>query len=123
MAMNKELLKKIAEKIVERPKEFYMPTWTAGEVEDADDTSEECGTKACIAGHVCAEVGRFQEANRRNSWPSIAIEELGITWPQAERLFYSPHWPRQFWGGTTPEEKACLAAQRIKHFIDTDGRE
>ena len=148
MEMNKELLKRVAERIVEAPQNFDMRDWF---IDKSGSTGEACGTAACIAGEACLESGRAVWRNgqlelgpavpensflRRHqakgylpkhmSWDEEGRRALDLTEEQSNRLFYKEHWPAKFnRGGSMPgtPEYACNAAARIKHFIDTDGKE
>lgn len=115
--MNVELLEKIAEVIVEKCGQFDMDTWHG----------EGCGTAHCIGGW--AEVLTGSEPG----YSLIAKAQLlgigyGLNDSQAGRLFYLDCWPEGFRNAYRDEErdplaKAKIAADRIRHFIATDGCE
>lgn len=137
--MNTELLKQVAERIVERPQLFDMYTfYGSGGPKDlsSGDAREQCGTTACIAGEVCLlnntatlDHDGFVHAKKREEfrgWEDEAVTALGITPLQGKKLFYVEHWPKEFrkrYHACTDKEDfagaACVAAERIKHFVQT----
>lgn len=133
--MNKEKLKAVAERIVERPEAYYQNNWFRHTLNDGS-----CGTAACIAGHVCLMDNRviFNSAGVMEGMvpgtPDVADyaqQALDLTPLEAARLFSSAScWPepfrsayRQARDAKNWQEAACVAAARIRHFCATDGRE
>jgi len=126
--MNIRLLRKIAELIVEKPKEFNMAYWHVNPEISACALSElpkgkriSCETAHCIAGWAQAlSSDRQSKINASDDAQRI----LKITPSQAKRLFYVDGWPEKFRGkqddwNPTPKQ----TAKRIEHFIQTEGQE
>jgi hypothetical protein len=141
--INVRLLRRIEKEILAKPEKFDMRDYArpvgvghedwANRAYTEQDSFELCKTTACIAGWA----DLLQ--NRRCSIYGIAsraIEILGLTYEQADRLFYlgvqthDEHWPEQF---ERPYLKAIkkkkwadaaqIAVERIEHFIKTRGAE
>jgi len=132
--MNVELLEKVEQKLrrLRHKRHFHMATW--GEKND-------CGTTACIAGHALLMEGykipadqSFREHEQQFISPSgrmvkpfnAARKILGLTESQAEKLFAAYKWPIRFGGGPCPDmdpNDPKRAAARIRHFIETGGKE
>lgn len=118
--MNVELLRRIKVHILEEPKRLYMGFWRISNRDFFKDPDRmpECGTVACIGGWAEVLSGNFDNN------PEATLD---ITQEQASRLFYESHWPAQFrdWDnrGDGSEKTAHRAADRIEHFIATEGRE
>lgn len=136
--MNTELLTTIKRIALDDPDHFDMEMF-------ADD----CGTTCCIAGFgvKIANPERFTELKRmqpppgsstnqwledRKRWEAAGAEAIGISKEQAERLFYYESWPLEFElrynEAIDPDSgdgslKAATVADRIDHFIATEGRE
>lgn len=114
--MNVELLGKIKDLILAEPEKLNMDHWTP---------VERCGTACCIAGWACVLGGVTR--TRAIYTADTARELLGLNFEDSQRLFFPDGWPKQF----TPEEDdfeynvitAEQAANRIDHFIATEGRE
>ncbi len=100
----------------------------------------ECGTAHCIAGIVLIQNGyRPVEDLDSDEWCSskgrkvspefTAKTLLGLTYKQKEQLFYATGWPLQFrqrYGRpfcATVYNNPKVAAARIRHFIETGGKE
>ena len=131
--MNVELLTRVKEAILREPKQFYMGSWFA------NDSSyyihyeiPNCGTTACIGGWAVVLGKGFH--NPREADEAIGSRigrepetQLQLTPEEGNRLFFSEHWPEQFRiafdTAETPEQRAQIAANRIEHFIKTEGRE
>lgn len=126
--MNKPLLRKIQEQILDEPKSFIMHTWArtkdADNPEYMDDDGKwvefsACGTAACIGGWAGILVdGKYTDMMR-------SAKILELTEMEAVRLFSAGSWPSElylkFVHAKTPEERACAGSTRIGHFIRTDG--
>lgn len=135
--MNVERLKAIAERIVEKPESFYMEHWR---IEDDSYTfrfpGQNCGTACCMAGHA---LDIAHEEGRRTSpypelgsggWVDSAMYELDLTRSQSTKLFLLQFWPGEYFREYTAARRrndwagaACAGAKRLKHFIETDGKE
>ena len=128
--MNVTLLRKVAAKILEEPKQFDMSWWfLAGR---APGIIPNCGTAACIAGwgiaidrKISHEMARRMAANHNVSHE--ASKAFGLHDRQADCLFSVSRWPerfrKQYKKRVSPLAKAKVAVARIEHFIKTEGRE
>lgn len=139
--MNRTLLRKIAQNILDEPKRFDMSGWI-----EADRSTQRptCGTACCIGGWAAVESGwkvvmKPDEDGNKEIWYispegekslgvgnliSAAEEALQISSTDAGRLFYTENWPDEFRyiaedGDEIPIAKANNAADRIEHFINT----
>ena len=138
--MNKTLLLKVKAAILAKPERFDMDNWCG---------TSHCiaGHAAVIAGWL--KPNAAYEFLRRSWTPSANAKAddcdpdvvasdgshsaepfarlLRLDEDQAERLFYSEEWPTPFAeaykNATGPGARAGIAADRIDHFIATDGRE
>ena len=138
--MNIERLRAIQKTILAEPTQFNMHDWW-----DNDDDST-CGTTACIAGWTC--LLEFRKEDSKVGMKSVlgfiavrgtAIEILGITKEQADKLFYINYWPAPYAGNymfltkdwptgrdhiscelraSLRQRMAQCAADRIEHFIE-----
>lgn len=123
--MNTELLLKVKAAILAEPLKFDMCWWFL----ESDDSP--CGTAACIAGHAVAIDQKFKTLKRglkmNDEVESLAKNALMLTEVQSFRLFGVGYWPPEFeqkyFVANTPQEMAKVAADRIDHFIATDGEE
>lgn len=135
--MNIPLLKEIQARILAEPDAFRMDTWS-------------CGTAHCIAGWALV-LSDLKIANpNAEPWAHVltdgrspmnaAAEALGLStendgdgdWfddgnSEAKRLFLNDDWPRAFCNSydeaESRRERAKIAAERIDHFIATNGAE
>lgn len=134
--MNKELLEKVAQKILDEPRRLRMGRW----LEKLDDLYKNdreyppCGTVGCIAGWA---VQIHMEENKSpldvedyQNYPDFENEGqkiLGLTYQQRRGLFFQENWPFEFrynWENIQNfddryVERAKLAAARIRHMIET----
>lgn len=85
-----------------------------------------CGTVACIAGHVLAIAnGKSLKETRAKEHAFGVIDRaarrLGVNRQKANRLFYMDEWPKRFRFDrrSSPARNAVLAAKRIDYFIKT----
>lgn len=133
--MNVELLQKVAKHISEEPRRFIMDTFVdyADGLRDVCDLDApnvpnhpfpKCGTAACIAGWTVLLMDGKEDAG---NFRQRAMDHLQISRIQADRLFYTEDWPREFCeaytNATTPTEKVNIAVARINYFIETDGKD
>jgi hypothetical protein len=109
-----------------------------------------CGTAACIAGWA-ETLMKFdtRKKSKKRARPSemesissvLLAEKLGFDVYMNNRLFYVRSWPQQFqskipsasktncvdigrrFDSLPPEIRAKIAAERIDHFLATDGKE
>lgn len=138
--MNRTLLRKIAQNILDEPRHFNMGNWIT-----PDKTTQRptCGTACCIGGWAAVEQGwkiiaipdgpyfntRFvsPEGKKYGSVSELvnaAQKALQINDTEANSLFYTENWPDAFHyiaedEDETPQAKAVNAADRIEHFIET----
>lgn len=79
-----------------------------------------CGTVACIAGWASILCGNAP-------YEAVDASRLCLSLDEQHRLFYVTSWPMNFGEGytnaKTPEERASITADRIDHFIKTNGLE
>lgn len=132
--MNVELLKSVREAILEEPLRIDMATWA--------DVSHEapCGTVGCIYGWAQAlstglrsyDLAEYVKDHLTVRQPTgiMAPDDnpLDLTPEQAKRLYYAEHWPQEYQDMEWEEvpqnpEYAQIVANRIDHFIATEGRE
>lgn len=138
--MNVELLQQIKAHILAEPDAFRMDTWS-------------CGTAHCIAGWALRLTNDPVVNPNAEAWEQRTLSErepgekaaeiLGVsteddgdmdeddffdeTTSEAKRLFHVNQWPAEFErryelaNGRT--ERAITAAERIDHFIGTNGQE
>ena len=127
--MNIGLLKKVEQKLrrMRHTDHFSMEDWAH---------RNECGTTACIAGHALLMEGFNIPKTQTDSLPGVqrfispdgktlrpmptARKLLDLTERQAERLFFAQDWPEQFKENCNDPK---VAANRVKHFIETKGKE
>lgn len=96
----------------------------------------ECGTVACIAGwgkilsqpDPAAAMRDPDFLRKLSALPAYESEALfGVTHQQADRLFFVARWPRKFErryeGARSATVRARVVADRIDHFIKTNGAE
>lgn len=125
------LLRKAKKRILAEPGQFEMHEWFDTELRVIGNhsvkdivrkvTIPNCGTAACLRGHlICIRAG-VNPAEAHQSWN----DDLDIDFTLRNRLFYFNEWPEQFRKNTSEgtREFARQAARRIEHFIATDGRE
>ena len=114
--MNIDLLLKVKEQILKQPELFDMSRWFL---------PTECGTAACIAGWAWLLSGR--EEREFSGDRTRMVPQLDLTAEQERSLFHVCDWPRIFAGhyksARTPAYRARIGAERIDHFIATNGDE
>lgn len=127
--MNTELLLKVKTAILADPEKFDMESFYDVNADTA------CGTTACICGHAIFEAGRIDSLEAGYGREGYSDEDeggelLGLTNPTARRLFYCKRWPDYFYDryvnarfDEDRSEMAKVAAERIDHFIATEGNE
>lgn len=121
--MNIPLLEKIAEVIEAQPELFDMGYW-------------HCETTHCIGGWAQRLSGRAENIDTQDMADLLGIELTSdddcLVYDECEagRLFLSDNWPTQFRdayeianNSDNQAMKAKVAADRIRHFIATSGRE
>jgi len=147
--MNVKMLNKVKEQIRQEPKSFDMNDWLRPGVNRGGTA---CGTAACVAGFTCVvdwmqkhpdewknkkeiTLSEIVRGTLRGSYDceTEAINILGLTHEQANRLFYVDAWPEPFrtdYGAaqegcrqnhyqTDHERRAQVSCARIDHFIKT----
>lgn len=125
--INVDLLTRIADHIEGHPREFEMNEWDGKARRGNWFTNflriAPCDTTHCIAGLACVLEG----ASMERSIPATAQKILGLTYEQADRLFYVTSWPEPFHCDYSEPKyfasNAWVASQRIRHFIATNGEE
>lgn len=131
--INVELLEQVAAAIERNSKKFDMRHWRGSEMNKVPNTGlrklldlpqrkERCGTTYCIAGWTVHLGGGDMSGNL----PAQAQRLLGLNFEQGRRLFYDYNWPVKFQRCQRTEndtDRAWEAAERIRHFIATDGKE
>ena len=135
--MNKELLLKVKEAILREPENFRMDRW----LHKRQPNDPTCNTTACIGGWAVvlhenstpvAEYYKRAEVDFvfGEKVEPLATEFLGLDYEQKERLFYDENWPWEFESRFRDAERdknktlmAQIAAERIDHFIATNGEE
>jgi hypothetical protein len=132
--MNIKLLNRVKKYILAEPRR-YNQNATLRKLDEYDraelgSDKPPCNTLGCIAGWTCHLSG--DTPRKRNSFNyERARKALGLTPKEADRLFaYTWNigaWPEKFLqkydAAKTPAGRARAAAQRIEHFIKTDGKE
>lgn len=138
--MNVSKLRKVKDHILEEPKRFLMANWirfsekgrrgfTFFTLNDKKKKREfaKCGTAACLGGWTVL-------LHRKNMTPEKMVESdvqseasriLGLDCEESERLFLQSQWPEQFrtFKDSGSVQDAQIAADRIEHFIQTNGAE
>lgn len=129
MIVNIKRLREIKKQILAEPSQFDMTVYFS-----AKPTST-CGTASCIAGWALWLYAKnFQKSLKINvlghlysdypehiSFKNLAAKLLGLTYLQAERIFFSNQWPLKFYRkyrlALTDEDKAKVAAEYIDYLI------
>lgn len=112
--MNIKLLEQIKAKILAKPLNFDMERWGA----------ESCLSAHCIGGWAivlsdCCPVS-FESVS------SLAAILLELNDGEESRLFYLDEWPEYYenqYHNSDSRRPSQVAADRIDHFIATEGRE
>jgi len=125
--MNIPLLLKVKAAILAEPLKFDMDSFFNRSV------TSPCGSTACIAGHAVAITHRWKKLETGVKKFDLvgcgdeAQELLGITFNQRWALFQLYAWPpkysRAYRMATSSNGRARVAANRITHFIRTNGAE
>lgn len=114
-------LRRVAQDIVERPGHYAqwdflhnpdLPDRRVPSLKDLD-TPQHCGTWMCIAGYA---VARYSPGTPERKIPKEAMRVLGLTLPEANKLF-SPHFGQRFYDFVTPRR----VPGAIEEFIDVPG--
>lgn len=123
--MKKQLLKEVAELIMNHPHKIFMDEWLMGGDYSRDlwKKADACG---CIAAFVCADYLRWNVSSG-NILPR-STTRLDLSDDEALRLFYLQGWPDEFRNRLDKEKPgtvnyATVVYERIHHFIETEGRE
>lgn len=126
--INTKLLLEVADHIEQNYKRFNMETWRRAQYKPQSFMDKllgrpkaACGTEYCIAGWTCKLAGA-----ETDNPPATAQKLLGLTLQQCGRLFWIAAWPKYYQAYKdhphTPEA-AWVAAERIRHFVATNGEE
>lgn len=132
--MNTKLLLRVKNRILKEPAQFIMADGISTRAGDGDLPRKipNCGTACCIAGWAVTLAAKKLPKNiKSKSWfgyvEKRAQNILELNAYQRAGLFYLTHWPlhyRTAWkAASTLEGRAQIAADRIDHFIATDGAE
>jgi hypothetical protein len=125
------ILTEVKRRILAEPLQFYMDYWFSSKfLLDASlylRLVPNCGTTACIAGHICCVAKNMNPAEARkviNAFdiPTFAIETACLTMGEGRALFLVSNWPETFREGyheLTPKGQAQRAANRIDYFLET----
>ena len=131
--MNVELLLKIKGQILKEPKQFQMGQWFAKSLDDKTNDIPNCGTAACIGGWAMT-IDRGMNPKETDEcfevdFATKARNLLGLRYSQGLNLFILNNWPENFRNtyleavkASNLIEAARIAAKRIDHFIDTNGK-
>lgn len=122
--MNIPELERLAEQYRTDPSIIFQMTAVIKQVD--------CGAAHCIAGQVCvnykyklrpfmntgamATKGKHEPINAME----LAQQILRLDIDQMRRLFFKEHWPARF---RNQPDTPALAAERIEHFVATEGKE
>lgn len=132
-----ELLQKVADAIIAEPRQFVMTNWfverlsrdayrSNPRIYDIPRTIPNCGTAACIAGHVIAIANKMNPREASHSKSTLHVKHeaaraLGIDNELASKLFFVENWGHNFRDAyeeaTTVEARAKIAYERIMFFI------
>lgn len=125
--MNISLLTDVKYNILAVPETFDIREWLT------DNINAPCETTGCIAGHAVAVVNsakslrQLSEEFYKLDIPAMAMAALELKYEQKQRLFYIMHWPIKFQTAyierNNAEHHAQVTADRIDHFIKTNGAE
>jgi hypothetical protein len=142
--INVELLLKIKEQVLANPKHVDMDSWLRVGNSDPDSLQEfgdvgfpkewigdperftACNTTACLAGWaVLLSPDAKDYEGEHISFAARLF--LGLSVNQSDLLFHLSFWPTSFYEeytqAKTPQERAQAVADRIDHFITTNGEE
>lgn len=125
MAVNRDLLLKVKEKILAEPGQFIMEDIFAtseqiGYTSDLPREVPNCGTAACIAGWAVSLAIEANPKAGEKAWERLEVrhtEVMGITRERFDTLCFVYGWPRGYadrWRSTRDlTERAKIAAQVI----------
>lgn len=122
--MNTKLLLKVKAAILAEPRSFIMADWST------QDPESPCGTSACIGGWATALSRNPAKPNLHDSHMSQGPDLMELSPDGENKLCYKGMWPQPFKDSYEKAEyaedrnaMAKAAADRIDHFIATEGRE
>jgi hypothetical protein len=124
--MNVKLLEQVAAMIEKYSENFYMGAWTIGTLVADKQVAPDCKTTGCIAGWAIAIVDGAADGQQYDTFAfrEKATDYLHLSDAQAERLFYLDCWPDRFTEDyARAPKRGQIAAERIRHFIATNGAE
>jgi hypothetical protein len=108
----KTLFKPVVEAIQANPETFDMREW-------------DCGTHACIAGHLARLAGRRNLQMAEIEYFAAGVLKMPLH--VAGRLFFTVLWPREFNDPLIKAERkhdrvqmVAVTVARIQHFIETE---
>lgn len=99
--MNRDMFRRVAD-VIELEDRFDLSLFASG------DLLNECGTTGCIAGWTAALAGAGDDVDIERA----AREALGLTWRQADRLF--------FWGNSVWVDHADALGLEVDAFQSID---
>ena len=141
--MNIEMLNRVKQTILDEPRKVnmhvFLERYTINMMKEESAYIPPCGTHACIAGWACIldamdkrgiTIEEINWDTIRNNYMNVhgkARKILAISWEEQNKLFYLKDWPPEFAkrydDSETAQERAEATAQRIEHFIATNGKE
>lgn len=132
------LLRKVAKHILAEPKRYDQHNWilkgssilSKSAVHNYEDDIPRCGTVGCLAGWICVLTG----SKTRTKHQEVAAAALGMPYKEGiaehitDKLFLCVrYWPDTYRlayeNANGHADRAKAAANRIEHFISTDGAE
>jgi hypothetical protein len=127
--MNTRKMESLAKFIEKLPKKaFDMSNWVVGYPVGgtvSKSTMHTCGTACCIggwqavkSGYSLDKVGTAYKGNNAFGHSSeLAANQLGLTYEEENKLFYSQSWPRTKTGKAKFSNTPKGAAARIRYMI------
>lgn len=118
MAINKELINQIINKLEEAPEAYDQSSY------GRFSKNAPCGTAACIAGwayHFSTESDVRDPDVTHRMIHEGAARALGLTEKEAAVLFdgYAFHWPQEFKEAFWTEGQASAAIAYLRHILKT----
>lgn len=127
--INVRLLRKVERHILAEPRRLDMGYWAG------DNDATPCNTAGCIAGWTEILSGESVASVKERGGciafsdiPHTAAAHLRLARDQALLLFHTTHWPDNFYDAYYAHPRgsrgrARATADRIEHFIKTNGAE
>ncbi len=134
--MNVKLLKKVRAEILKRPTQVNMQEWFGRKrAKRGFPKIEACGTTGCIAGWIFTIGQDYNtiKTAKKEFYQTLSFGDVGeragvlAEIDNQSDLFFIQYWPEQFQKrlakAKSPAEYAKVVADRITHFIKTNGDE